>query len=165
MVGCLSITLKFSIPTGCCRSFQGNGGQLRDAHPAAHPFNLTPRRDVLSRRDLGPARNGPSSSQVQSGSISDSGQGCRVCLGLGGAGCQSRAVAWCAAPDFSARERKNELDRIYVISTRLSAFARRYFCAKNLPEQAKARFGAVVHGVFSSFGSLSLSLRMEALWC
>ena len=106
MVGCLSLALKFSIPTGCCWRFQGNGGQLRDAHPAAHPFNSTMRRDVLSRRDLCAARNGPISSQVQSGSISDSGQGCRVCLGLGGASCQSRAVAWCAATNFSARERK-----------------------------------------------------------
>ena len=159
------LALKFSTPTGSCRSFPREWWSAARCHPAAHPFHLTLRRDVLSRRDLGAARKGPILSQVQSGSISDSGQGCRVCLGLGGAGCQSRAVAWCAAPDFSARERKNELDRIYVISTRLSAFARRFFCAKNLPEQAKARFGAVVHGVFSSFGSLSLSLRMEPLWC
>ena len=74
-----------------------------NAHPSAHPFNLTPRRDVLSRRDLGAARNGPSSSQVQSGSIRDSGQGCRVCLVLGGAGSRSRAVAWCAVTNLFAR--------------------------------------------------------------
>ena len=51
---------------------RGNGGQQRDAHPAAHPFHLTLRRDVLSRRDLGAARNASSSSQVQCGSISES---------------------------------------------------------------------------------------------
>jgi len=45
---------------------------IRDAHPAAHPFHLTLRGDVLSRRDLGAARNASSSSQVQCGYISES---------------------------------------------------------------------------------------------
>ena len=139
MVGCLSLALKFSIPTGCCRSFQGNGGQLRDAHPAAHPFNSTMRRDVLSRRDLCAARNGPISSQVQSGSISDSGQGCRVCLGLGGASCQSRAVAWCAATNLSARERKTRYRGGGTWNSRFTAFARQFFCTKNRLEQTKIR--------------------------
>ena len=159
------LALKFSTPTGSCRSFPREWWSAARCHPAAHPFHLTLRRDVLSRRDLGAARKGPISSQVQSGSISDSGQGCRVCLGLGGAGCRSRAVAWCAATNFSARSRNNELTYNYRLATRFISLKRSFFCAKNLPDQATGRCGPVVCRAFPSFGSLSMALRMDALWC
>lgn len=51
MVGCLSLALKFSIPTGCCRNFQGNGGQHTECSSggASFQFNSAARCAIAAR--------------------------------------------------------------------------------------------------------------------